>query len=98
MVLLFYWETHSINKNMKTEVKEISNPHFQWKMKEGKVKKEILSDKIIIKKVLITYDGSGKETNREAYIIPVALVISDDLLNSLTDEQLRKIKQRMIIL
>ena len=80
---------------MKTEIIEISNPHFQWKMKDGKAEKEILSEKIIVKKVLVTYDDLGKEVNRETYIEPIAPTIPDDLLNSLTDEQLKKIKQRL---
>jgi hypothetical protein len=52
---------------MTTEIKEVSNPHFEWQMEEGVAVKKILSEKIITKKVIITYDDEGVEVNREYY-------------------------------
>lgn len=75
---------------METKIIEITNDHFEWQTNEkGESEKVILSDKKITKQVKVTYDEKGNEISREAY------VPEPDFIDTLSEEQLQKLKDRL---
>ena len=53
---------------MRQEIIEVTNEHFQWVIVDGVAVKEKLSNNLIIKQVVVTYDDNDVEIGRENYV------------------------------
>ena len=81
---------------MRREIVTEENEHFDYVIgKDGETEKRILSNQKITKKILITYDDDDNEINREAYVEPTPIDLSNLDINQLSISQLTILKQKL---
>lgn len=79
---------------MRTEIITERNEHYDWIINEnGKPEKRILSDKIIEKQIIVTYDDEGNEIARDNYNPNVYVSPALIALNNSTPQDIEQIKQ-----
>lgn len=79
---------------MRTEIITERNQHFDWIINEyGQPEKRILSDKIIEKKIIVTYDDEGNEIARDNYDVNVYKSPALIALHNSTPQEIEQIKQ-----
>jgi hypothetical protein len=79
---------------MRTEIITERNQHFDWIINQnGQPEKRILSDKIIEKQIIVTYDDDGNEIARDNYNPKVNASAALIALHNSTPEEIEQIKQ-----
>lgn len=79
---------------MRTEIITEQNQHYDWIINEnGKPEKRILSDKIIEKQIIVTYDDEGNEVTRDNYNPSIHASPALLALHNSTPEEIEQIKQ-----